>query len=114
MKSGDFYLGDCFINMGIFLSGIGDFKNLGIFIPGDSEFLFGDWGFLENLRILIPGFFFGMEIFMPGNREFLKVKILILRIFLGMGIFFRWVGYPTKKPPLFRESQFKTSYVTFI
>ena len=112
-----------------FISGIGDFSKSGDFLkssdfyPGDWEF-FKIWGFISrglgifflNLGFIPPGFLspgigdFGKSgIFAkswdlyPGDWEFLGIffprGFLRTGTFWGWGFFFRWMGYPTKKPP---------------
>ena len=84
------------------IPGIRDFRSLGIFIPGIRNFL--------SLGILIPGIrdFPYFRDFYP--RDFRKIPVIYVKspgsvIFHlwdipGIGIFFRGMGYPNKKPPL--------------
>ena len=80
LSDGIFPCDGIFLHLRIFIHGIGDFWNLGIFIPWDRGFL-KILGFLPNPREI--------WIYIPGIWDF-----------SGMGIFFRGMGYPTKKPPL--------------
>ena len=45
-------------------------------------------------------FHFGLDKKIPGIADFFGIGIFWGLGFSGMGIFFRWMGYPTKKPPL--------------
>ena len=78
---------------GIFIPEIWDFRNLGIFIPGD-------WGFLSQ----------GVEIFVHGNCGFFG-DFLSPRSFGDRDVF-RWMRYPTKKPPLVTD-EIKFIYLIF-
>ena len=89
LKSLAFYRRDIYpLGLRIFKSGdfiprIGHF-NLGIFIPGERG--------LKIQGFLSPGFF--------GNGNF-----------SGIGIFFRWMEYPAKKPPLRRSRTKRNSRI---
>ena len=73
-------------------SGIYNLKNpRKIPYPGD-----GDMGF-RGRRIPNQN---PRKIFIPGVCGFLSPGFLEDGDFSGMGIFFRGMGYPTKKPPL--------------
>ena len=73
-------------NLRIFIAEIGDFQNLGIFIPEIRDFWkYGDFS--------SPGFF--------GDGDFLRI-----------GISFRGMGYPTKKPPLITYDKNFVQYET--
>ena len=69
-------------SLDIYTWGFRIFYNLGIFIQGIGNFLkSGDRGFFQIWGFLSRGFFWDED-------------------FSGMGIFFRGIGYPIKKPPL--------------
>ena len=100
--------------------GLGIFFKSGDFHPGDWVFLKiwgfypGDWGFLKIWGL---GIFKIWGFQSPGIRDFWKsgdfypryfreipgiiakfIGDFLRGIFRGGGFFFRWMGYPTKKP----------------